>query len=292
MTIRGQIMRFTATSAAALLACALAAPAWAQTATDSAAQSGQPADAAQTGAHGPAGAQPAGADQTGSQGQSQPADAAAQSTTTGEASGAAQTPSQPAEAAAQPAQGEQPAEGAAQPAEGDKGYAMGDVVLGDPDAPLTVIEYASFTCPHCATFAVQTFPQIEEQYIDTGKVKFILREVYFDQYGLWASMVARCGGEKGFYPMAESLLASQSTWTRAPDIGHALQQVGRRAGLTGERLEQCLSDRDFAKELLAAYQANMEQDKVTSTPTFIIGDETHTGAMSVEDFSALLDAQL
>ena len=281
-------MRFNpAGGAAALLICALAAPAWAQTATDAGqtsgsatgtAQSQQPAEAAQA-------QQPAEPAQTGTQAQQPAATTGAQ----------AQQPAEPAQtgAQAQPAEGAaQPAEGAAQQTMADKGYAMGDIVMGDPDAPVTVIEYASFTCPHCATFAVHTFPEVKEKYIDTGKVKFVLREVYFDQYGLWASMVARCGGEKGFYPIAESLLASQSTWTRAPDIGHAIQQVGRRAGLTGERLEQCLSDRDFAKELLAEYQANMEADGVKSTPTFIINGEQHTGALGVEDFSALLDAQL
>ena len=133
---------------------------------------------------------------------------------------------------------------------------------------------------------------MKEQYIDTGKVKFILREVYFDQYGLWASMVARCGGEKGFYPLAETFLTTQASWTGADDIGHAIHQVGRRAGLSAARLEQCLSDRDYAKELLATYQKNREADEIQSTPTFIIGGETHTGALSFDDFSTIVDAAL
>lgn len=200
---------------------------------------------------------------------------------------------QQAPAAAEAGTGTQPAQAGSGAAAADgPGYVLGDVVLGDPDAPLTVIEYASYTCPHCGSFAVHTFPKVKEQYVDTGKVKFILREVYFDQYGLWASMVARCGGEKGFYPLAESFLTSQSTWTRAPDIGHAIQQVGRRAGLSAERLEQCLSDRDFAKQLLADYQENLETDEIKSTPTFVINGEQHTGAMSFEEFAALLDAAL
>ena len=190
--------------------------------------------------------------------------------------------------ATEPAAGESETAAAAE----DPGYAMGDIVLGDPNAPLTVIEYASFTCPHCGAFATETFPEVKEQYIDTGKVKFILREVYFDQYGLWASMVARCGGEKGFYPLAETFLTTQASWTGADDIGQAIHQVGRRAGLSADRLEQCLSDRDYAKELLATYQKNREADEIQSTPTFIIGGETHTGALSFDDFSAILDAAL
>lgn len=267
-------MRFHLTGGAAALLIALAAPVWAQTAGDAGQTTG--AAAAQQGTTG----------QSGTTGAQQPAAEAQQNQPATEQPATEVQPS----TEAQPAQAGDQAAGAG--ALADKGYAMGDVVLGDPDAPLTVIEYASFTCPHCGSFAVNTFPQVKENYIDTGKVKFILREVYFDQYGLWASMVARCGGEKGFYPLAESFLSSQSTWTRAPDIGHAIQQVGRRAGLTGERLEQCLSDRDFAKQLLADYQAHIEADEVKSTPTFIIGDETHTGAMSYEDFSAALDDAL
>ncbi len=183
-----------------------------------------------------------------------------------------------------------PAAEQAQPAAGD--YALGDIALGDPNAPLTVYEYASFTCPHCAAFQENTFPEFKKQYIDTGKVRYILREVYFDQYGLWASMVARCGGEQGFYPMVDAFLSTQSTWTRAPDIGNAIQQVGRRAGLPAERLQQCLSDREFAKTLLETYQKNRDADDVQSTPTFVINGETHSGDMNFEAFSALIDKSL
>ncbi len=218
-----------------------------------------------------------------------------QSSTGSDASAGAAQPSptqeqQPAAAAGQPAQ---PGAAAGKPApEANADYALGDIALGDPDAPLTVYEYASFTCPHCANFHTETFPEFKEKYIDTGKVRFILREVYFDQYGLWASMVARCGGEQGFYPLADAFLDTQSAWTRAPDIGHAIQQVGRRAGLPAERLQQCLSDREFAKQLLDTYQDNREADEVQSTPTFVINGEKHSGEMNFEDFSALLDAAL
>ena len=176
----------------------------------------------------------------------------------------------------------------------NESYAMGDIVLGDENAPLTVIEYASFTCPHCAAFHIQTWPQVKAQYIDTGKVKFIMREVYFDQFGLWVSMVSRCGGEAGFYPMVDTYLKTQSEWARGSDqeIGAAIAQIGRRAGLSNDQVAACLSDRAFGKALLEDYQRNAGADEVRSTPTFIIGGETHTGAMGFEDFSALLDAAL
>ncbi|MEM1164642.1 MAG: DsbA family protein [Pseudomonadota bacterium] len=180
----------------------------------------------------------------------------------------------------------------AQATTGDPTYVTGDVAMGADDAPLTVVEYASLTCPHCARFHIRTWPKVKEEYVDTGKVRFILREVYFDKYGLWASMTARCGGEKGFYPMMDTFLKTQSTWTKADDIGHAIQQIGRRAGLSQGQLSACLSDQDYAKTLVEAYQDNAEADAVRSTPTFIIGGKHHSGDMTFEDFAALLDAEL
>jgi protein-disulfide isomerase len=258
----------TAGVAALALVALLASPAWGQSGSQTS-ESDQPAATeAQTGAR--PGSQPAGtaaSEQAAPEGEGTPA-AESAATTEPSADAVAATP------------------------EAGADYVVGDVALGDPDAPLTVYEYASFTCPHCATFHEQTFPEFREKYIDTGKVRFVLREVYFDQYGLWASMVARCGGEQGFYPLVDAFLGLQETWTRAPDIGHAISQVGRRAGLPAERLQQCLSDREFAKELLENYQENREADDIQSTPTFVINGEKHTGAMDFESFSAILDAEL
>jgi len=169
---------------------------------------------------------------------------------------------------------------------------MEDVVLGAADAPVTVIEYASFTCPHCAAFHVNTLPEIRKAYVDTGKVRFILREVYFDRYGLWASMVARCGGEAGFYPMADQFLKRQEQWSRAEDIGAEIQKIGRLNGLSAEAIGACLTDQDYAKALIERYQSFATADDVRSTPTFLINGEKHTGNMPVADFSALIDKHL
>jgi protein-disulfide isomerase len=171
-------------------------------------------------------------------------------------------------------------------------YFTGDAIIGNEDAPVTVYEYASFTCPHCASFHINTWPKLKAEYIDTGKVKFILREVYFDQYGLWASMTARCGGEKGYYPLVDEFLNKQSVWTRSDDIGAAIQKIGRAAGLSSKQLTSCLSDRDYARELLANYQDNAGKDQVQSTPTFIINGEHHSGNMNFDDFAKLLEEAL
>ncbi|MGF1502685.1 MAG: DsbA family protein [Paracoccaceae bacterium] len=173
---------------------------------------------------------------------------------------------------------------------------VGDVILGDPNAPVTVIEYASFTCPHCASFHVRTLPEVKANYIDTGQVQFILREVYFDPFGLWASMIARCGGEEAFYPIADQLLEKQREWTAKVEdpeaVAEDLRKIGRLNGLSSAESKACLEDRPFAEALIADYQENSAADNIRSTPSFVINGELHTGDMRYDEFSALLDRYL
>ena len=121
-----------------------------------------------------------------------------------------------------------------------------------------------------------------------------MREVYFDRYGLWASMTARCGGADAFYPMTDIFLKKQDSWARVAQdqIGAEIQKIGQRNGLSTEQLDACLSDQEYAKRLIKAYQDNAAADEVTSTPTFIINGEKASGNMSFEALSALVDEQL
>lgn len=178
------------------------------------------------------------------------------------------------------------------PAAAEQTPVVGDIVLGSDDAPVTVIEYASFTCPHCGAFHKNTFPQFKEEYIETGKVRFILREVYFDPPGLWASMLSRCGGTDSFYPLAGQFLEKQDTWTRAEDVAGAIQRIGRINGLGAEQMRSCLTDQSFAEELVAEYQKNAAADGVQSTPSFVINGNLHSGNMNYEEFAALVDRHL
>jgi protein-disulfide isomerase len=169
-----------------------------------------------------------------------------------------------------------------------------DMVQGDPDATVTVIEYASFTCPHCAAFHEGPYKQLKADYIDTGKTKFIYREVYFDRPGLWASMVARCGGQDKFFGIAELIYKGQSTWARAGEpaaIVDELRKIGRLAGLDNDTLESCLQDATQAQTLVAWYQENGERDEITSTPSFLINGTKHSN-MAYADMKALIDAEL
>lgn len=171
---------------------------------------------------------------------------------------------------------------------------IADMTMGSPDAPVKVVEYASFTCPHCAHFAEDVFKQIKANYIDTGKVQFTLREVYFDRYGLWASMIARCGGEMRFYGIADRLFATQSDWARGNDpaaIADNLRRIGLTAGLSQDQLDACLNDNDTAQALVAWYQKNAQDDDVKATPSFMIDGEPYSN-MSYEEFAKVLDEKL
>ncbi len=175
-----------------------------------------------------------------------------------------------------------------------EGPVTGDIVLGDENAPVTVIEYASFTCPHCARFHQNTWPEFKTNYIDTGKVKFIMREVYFDRFGLWASEIARCAGPAGFYPLADQFLKAQSKWTSVPQdqIKNELKKIGRLNGLSNEAMDQCMDDDAFGKTLFDNYEKNARADDVQSTPTFIINGDKVSGNMPYPEFSALIDKYL
>ncbi len=166
-----------------------------------------------------------------------------------------------------------------------------EMVQGADDAPVTLIEYASFTCPHCARFHSDVYPELKANFIETGKVKFIHREVYFDRQGLWAGIVARCGGGEGYFSIIDQIYAQQASWTRAGDaqaIVGALRTIGKTAGLTDAQLDACLTDADHAEALYAAFVKNAEADGVRSTPTLIVNGTNHSN-MSYTDLARVLE---
>ncbi|MFK7750968.1 MAG: DsbA family protein [Sedimentitalea sp.] len=169
-----------------------------------------------------------------------------------------------------------------------------EMTLGAEDAPVTLVEYASYTCPHCAAFHNGAFKQLKTDFIDTGKVKFIYREVYFDRYGLWASMIARCAGPEKFFGINDLIYASQSEWARAggaSEVVDALRKIGRLAGLDNDTLEACLQDGEKAQTLVAWYQKNAEADGVESTPSFVLNG-TKVRNQNYDSFKALIEAEL
>lgn len=171
-----------------------------------------------------------------------------------------------------------------------------DMSIGNPDATVTVIEYASFTCPHCAAFHENVFDQLKADYIDTDKINFIHREVYFDRFGLWAGIVARCGenAENRYFGIADMIYAQQATWARQDDpnaIVTSLRNIGKTGGLSDAELDACFQDADKAQGLYATFVKNSEADAITSTPTFIINGEKYAN-MAYPELQEVLDAAL
>ena len=131
-----------------------------------------------------------------------------------------------------------------------------DFSLGAPDAKVKITEYASFTCPHCAHFHETNMAKLKAEYIDTGKVQFTYREVYFDRYGLWAAMIARCGGEMKYFGISDILFDTQKDWAASDDpkvVVENLKKIGRTAGLDDAQMDACLKDKATAGALVAMY---------------------------------------
>lgn len=170
-----------------------------------------------------------------------------------------------------------------------------EMVLGNADATVEIIEYASYTCPHCASFHANVWPQLKADYIDTGKIKFVYREVYFDRYGLWASMIARCGGEMRFWGITDMIYERQRDWIAGGSdpalIAENLRKIGKTAGLDDAALDACMSDGEMAQNLVAWYESNRAADNVTGTPSFIINGEKYSN-MPYNEMRAVIDGLL
>ena len=148
-----------------------------------------------------------------------------------------------------------------------------DMVKGFSDAKVTIVEYASFTCPHCATFHSEIFPKLKKEYIDTGKVKFIYREVYFDAPGLWAGLLARCISPQKYFGVVDLLYKKQNKWASGSTEQQILKElfsIGRQVGMDDGKINQCMQNKEKSLNMIDAYLKNSKVDKITSTPSFII----------------------
>lgn len=192
------------------------------------------------------------------------------------------------------AQDAKPAENAQAAEQMPEGRVLPDIALGEANAPLTIVEYASFTCPHCAAFHDENLPKLKAEYIDTGKVRFIQRDVYFDAVGLWAGILARCGGDEKYYPVADMLFDEQKIWLDAKtgdEIAANLRKIGAKAGMTPDQMDACWADKQKVADLVATFQKHATEDKIDGTPSFVIGGEKVQN-QPWEDMKKIIDAKL
>ena len=226
---------------------------------------------------------------------STPATAEAETTTTASTTETAQAPAAEAKSVELPT-----ADGDVDMAEAVKPGALPDMTLGEANAPVTIVEYMSTTCPHCATFHNNTFDAIKTKYVDSGKVRFILREFPFDPRAAAAFMLARCkpanpaelSDASQYFPMISMLMKQQETWAAAQDGREALLQMSKLAGFTQESFQACLTNQKLLDDVNAVRERGAKEFGVNSTPSFLINGKRYSGDMSVDTMSALIDSLL
>lgn len=166
-----------------------------------------------------------------------------------------------------------------------------DLVLGSPDAKVTIVEYASMTCPHCATFHNRVLPELKKKYIDTGQVRLVFREFPLDNLAAAGAMLARCSSDNAL-PMLEVLFQKQDEWVTRNDPVSKLFEIAKQAGFTKESFEKCLSDDKLLADVEAMRSRANEQFGVSSTPTFFINGKRLSSGGSISDFDRALEPLL
>ena len=169
-----------------------------------------------------------------------------------------------------------------------------DVTVGKADAPITIVEYASMTCGHCANFHTKVLPTLKQKYIDTGKVRLILREFPLDNLAAAASMLARCAGPEKTYDITAKLFAEQDNWAFVrSNVVPALFKIAEGSGFTKDSFDKCLKDDKLLENITATRDKANKNFGVSSTPTFFINGKRFEGASdSIEGFDKALEPLL
>ncbi|MBB3975911.1 protein-disulfide isomerase [Rhizobium azooxidifex] len=192
-----------------------------------------------------------------------------------------------------------PASAEVPPSEGDVDMAkvlepgpLPEMAIGEANAPVTIVEYMSMTCPHCAKFHNETFDAIKAKYVDSGQVRFILREFPFDPRAAAAFMLARCAPPEQYFPMVSMLFKQQEQWAAAENGREALLQMSKLAGFTQQSFEACLTNQKLLDDVNAVRERGAKEFGIAATPTFIVNGQRYSGEMSVAVMSALIDSKL
>jgi len=165
---------------------------------------------------------------------------------------------------------------------------LGDVALGPENAKVTIIEYASMTCSHCAHFHETTWPELKKRYIDTNKVRFVLREFPLDPLATAGFMLARCDGNDKFFPITDMLFEQQKNWAFVDKPLDSLRQLMKQAGFSQEKFDACLKDQKLYDAVNSVKNRAMEQFSVDATPTFFINGQRHPGSLTIDEIEKVI----
>jgi protein-disulfide isomerase len=168
---------------------------------------------------------------------------------------------------------------------------LGDKALGSPDAPVTVIEYASMSCPHCGAFHRETFDAFKEKYIDTGKVRFIFREFPLNSPAYVVAMLARCAPEDRFFTVIDAYFDQQDRWMTQEDIKGAIFDLAKQLGFTQQSFDACLSNQAIFTGLEDSAKRGASFG-VQATPTFFINGKKAQGALTLEQLDKEIEPLL
>ena len=163
-----------------------------------------------------------------------------------------------------------------------------DRVLGKADAPITIVEYASLTCPHCRHFDQEVLPKLKAKWIDTGKAKLVFRDYPLDEPALRAAMVARCAPPERYFGFIDAIFAGQEQWAVASDYKAALARIALLGGIGKEKFAACIDDKAIENKVIASRLVATQQLNVNSTPTFFINGSKYDGAPTEEDLDKAL----
>lgn len=169
---------------------------------------------------------------------------------------------------------------------------LGDKVLGDENAPVTIVEYASMTCGHCANFHKATWPAIKEKYVETGKARLIFREFPLDPVAAAAFMLARCAPADKYFQIVDTMFEHQRTWAFTDNPYQSMLDFSKQIGFTQESFEKCLTNQGLLDAVTAVKDRGANTFGVSATPTFFINGEKHSGALSIEEMGKIIDGYL
>lgn len=169
---------------------------------------------------------------------------------------------------------------------------LGEESLGDPKAPVTVVEYASMTCTHCARVQKTTFKGLKSKYIDTGRVYYVLREFPLDPLSLAAFMLARCAPPEKFFPIVDVMFELQDNWAFVNDPGTAVVKILQPMGFTNESVKTCLSDQKILDGVNWVHDRGEKKFHINGTPTFFFNGQRQVGELTIEDVDKILTPML